>query len=43
MPSNLDLIIARGESEQVEFKESLSEVSKGVQAAVGMLNSLDGG
>jgi len=43
MPSDLDLIVARGESEQVEFKESLTEVAKGVQAAAGMLNGPDGG
>ncbi|MGN6030297.1 MAG: AlbA family DNA-binding domain-containing protein [Thermomicrobiales bacterium] len=43
MPTNLDQIIARGESEQVEFKKSLSELARGVQAAVGMLNGSDGG
>lgn len=43
MPSDLDQIVARGESEQVEFKESLTEVAKGVQAAAGMLNGPDGG
>jgi ATP-dependent DNA helicase RecG len=43
MPTTLDQIIAGGESEQVEFKESLAEVAKGIQAVVGMLNSPDGG
>lgn len=43
MPSDLDQLIARGESEKLEFKESLTEIAKGVQAAVDMLNSPDGG